>query len=79
MADSLSATELRAQLYKVIDEVIATGTPQRVRRGDDSVLIVSEHGGRRLDLTKLPRRTATACTPDELVEQRFAELWRPDL
>lgn len=50
----------------------------RVRRGQESVLIVSERSGRRLDLTKLPRRTASACTPDELVEQGFADLWRPD-
>ncbi len=78
MADALTTTELRAQLYKVIDEVLATGMPQRVRRGQESVLIVPERSGRRLDLTKLPRRTASACTPDELVEQGFADLWRPD-
>lgn len=78
MAGTLSVTELRAQLYRVIDEVLATGTPQRVQRGGRTVLITAEQGGPTLDLSRLPRRTATACSPDELVDQGFAELWKPD-
>ncbi len=78
MADPMTATELRANLYRVIDEVLETGRPQRVRRGDQFVLISPEEPRVRLRLEDLPRRDAIACSPDELVEQSFADAWTPD-
>lgn len=78
MSDSMTTTELRAQIYRVIDEVLETGQPRRIRRGDQAVIIAPETPPRRLDLARLPRRTAIACTPDELVAQGFTDTWRPD-
>ena len=78
MADTMSATELRANLYRVIDDVLLTGRPQRVRRGDQIVLIMPEEPRPRLKLEDLPRRAALACSPDELIEQGFADTWKPE-
>jgi prevent-host-death family protein len=79
MPDTLTVTELRARLYRVIDEVLATGVPQRIQRRGRAVVIGPEQDGPRLDLARLPRRTAIACTPDELVEQGFEGTWNGDL
>ena len=58
MEDALNATQLRARLYRVLDEVIATGQPQRLVRKGHSLLITLESSPRRLDLDALPRRRA---------------------
>ena len=79
MSETLTVTELRSRLYTVIDQVIETGIPQRVRRGDSFVVIQPEEGTRRLHLDRLPRRQAITCTVDELVDQTFEDEWRGDL
>lgn len=79
MADPITVTELRADLYRVVDNVLTTGKAQRIRRGDRYLTLQPEGDARRLDLDRLPRRTAITCTPDELVEQGFADQWTPDL
>ncbi len=72
MPKTLTATELRANLYRVIDEVLATGRPCRVTRGKRAVLIETETPRRRkLDLSKLTKRNVLNCTFDELVATTF--------
>jgi len=80
-SEPITATELRAQIYRVLDRVLATGKPQRVRRGDRTLVISpeAESPRKRLDLDRLPRRQAINCTPDELVEQGWEDAWKPDL
>ena len=70
MSKSLTATELRANLYRVIDEVIATGEPCRIVRDGQAVEIVRAAPRRkRRDLAKLTKRSGGLnCTFDELVE-----------
>ncbi len=79
MSDSMTVTELRSKLYRVIDQVLATGRPQRIRRGGRSVLLQPDGEGPRLRLDKLPRRQAISCTPDELIEQGFEDEWQGEL
>ena len=79
MPDPVSTTALRANLYKLIDQVINERRPLVVRRGDSHVVIHPEENSRRLDLDSLPRRQAIACTPDELIEQGFEDTWSGDL
>ena len=69
MPKNLTATELRANLYRVIDEVIATGEPCRIVRDGHAVEIVrAGHRKRRRDLSKLTKRPGGLnCTFDELV------------
>lgn len=75
MRKPMTATELRKDIYRVLDEVLETGVPQEVTRGLRTLMIVPA-GGRRLKLADLPRRKALSCTPDELVETSWE--WSPE-
>jgi hypothetical protein len=75
MGKAMTATELRKDIYRVLDDVLETGVPQEVTRGARTLMIVPA-GGRRLRLEDLPRREALSCSPDELVETSWD--WSPD-
>lgn len=75
MGKAMTATELRKDIYRVLDDVLETGVPQEVTRGARTLMIVPA-GGRRLRLKDLPRREALSCSPDELVETSWD--WSPD-
>ena len=75
MGKAMTATELRKDIYRVLDEVLETGVPQEVTRGARTLMIVPA-GGRRLRLEDLPRREASSCSPDELVETSWD--WSPE-
>ena len=77
MRKPMTPTELRKELYRVLDEVLETGVPQEVVRGARMLMIVPA-GGRRLDLSELPRRQALACSADELVATSWDREWSPE-
>lgn len=74
MRKPMTPTELRKDLYRVLDDVLETGVPQEVARGARMLMIVPS-GGRRLDLADLPRRQALACSADELVATSWDREW----
>jgi hypothetical protein len=75
MKKAMTATELRKDIYRVLDDVLESGIPQQVIRGSRALMIVPA-GGRRLRLADLPRREALNCSPDELVETSWE--WSPE-
>jgi hypothetical protein len=75
MAKTMTVTELRKDIYRVLDDVLESGVPQEVTRGSRTLMIVPA-GGKRLRLEDLPRREALNCTPDELVETSWN--WAPE-
>ena len=81
MTKPMSATELRKDIYRVLDEVLETGVPQEVRRGQRRLLIVAAEGAQRprLRLDALPRRQAIACAPDELIATSWEGEWEGEL
>ncbi len=66
MKTPLTPTELRANLYKVLDEVAQTGVPREVKRGDQILLILPATPLER-NLDKLPKRDVFDCSIDELI------------
>lgn len=78
MPKPISATELRKNVYNILDAVLASGEPQEILRGSSRLLIVPASGPRRR-LEALPRREGLACTPEELVATSWEEQWSPDL
>ncbi len=72
----LTATELRRNIYRVLDEVLSTGEAQEVIRHGRKLRIVPEQPVRR-DLTRLPRREGLLCSPDELIETSWEDAWTP--
>jgi prevent-host-death family protein len=74
---TLTATELRSRLYKVLDEVAETGVPYEVRhRGRVLLVVPGDAPQRKLD--GLPRRRVLRCTVDELVATSWADSWAQD-
>ena len=72
MAKPLSTTELRANIYKVLDEVIETSQPREIRRKGETVLLVPTGSGRRRKLDNLPRlKGVLHCSADDLVDTSF--------
>ncbi len=77
MKKPLHSTALRANIYRVLDRILRTGEPQEVVREGRRLLILPVPEA-RLDLGKLPRREALACSPDELVEISWEDAWSQD-
>ncbi|HYG63962.1 MAG TPA: type II toxin-antitoxin system Phd/YefM family antitoxin [Thermoanaerobaculia bacterium] len=77
MKKPMTPTELRKDLYRVLDDVLETGVPQEVIRGARMLMIVPA-GGRRLQLDDLTRREALACSPEELVATSWEQEWSPE-
>lgn len=78
MGKSLSPTQLRAHLFQILDEVLDTGQPCEIVRGDRKLLIVPG-GPVRRDFQALPRRQTFTCSPEELVATTWEYVPDPDL
>lgn len=76
---ALTATQLRQNVYQILDEVIESGTTQEVVRRGQKVLLVPVGPGRR-KLEDLPRReNVYKGTFDELVAISWENSWKPDV
>ena len=77
MTASLTATQLRRNIYQVLDEILETGIAQEVsRKGRKLLILPAEPKRRRLE--DLPKRSITNCTLDELVATSWESSWDPD-
>ena len=77
MSHSISATELRANVYRILDRILETGEAQEVIRNGSKLLILpATRQLRRLD--GRPKRNALACSVDELVATSWEKEWNPD-
>ncbi|RME56445.1 MAG: type II toxin-antitoxin system Phd/YefM family antitoxin [Caldilineae bacterium] len=64
---TVTPTELRANIYRLLDEVLRTGVPVAVKRGDQLLQIVP--AGRVDKFQQLPRRPEVIQgDPEDLVE-----------
>lgn len=72
----ITASKLRADIYRIIDRVIRTGEPVEIRRKNDSVLIVPVKGHSKLD--RLSRKNEyIKGDPEELVHMDWSGEWTP--
>jgi len=73
---AITATRLRANVYKVLDEVLATGTPIEVQRKGQRLRIVPVEPRSRLD--RLVRRPGyLKGDPESIVHMNWSKEWRP--
>ena len=78
MPTQLTATHLRADLFKTLDQVIATGEPVEIVRPGGTVRIVAAGSGKRL--TRLtPHPGTIKGDVDALAELNWADAWQPNL
>jgi antitoxin (DNA-binding transcriptional repressor) of toxin-antitoxin stability system len=71
-----SASELRQNIYRLLDEVLETGRPLEIERKGRRLRIVPVEEPSRLDRL-IPHPDAIAGDPEELVSIDWSEHWRP--
>ncbi len=76
---ALTASKLRANVYRLLDEVLATGKPLEIERNGEILVIApraEKKKGSKLD--NLPRREgAIIGDPDELIHMDWSSEWNP--
>ena len=78
MSKVLTPTELRRDIYRILDEILDTGEPRQVVRGEQRIVLMPlSPPPRKLD--KLPQRRTLTCPPEELVEISWEKEWQPGL
>ncbi len=74
---AITASALRADVYRILDEVLATGQPVEIQRGGQRLLIVpADAPPSRLDRVQ-PLPGLVAGDPDDLVHLDWSDTWRP--
>lgn len=73
---AVSASELRQNVYRLLDEVLETGVPLEIERGGRTLRIVPVEGPPKLDRV-VGREDFIVGDPEELVHIDWSENWRP--
>jgi hypothetical protein len=73
----VSATQLRANVYRLLDEVLETGRPLEIERNGKTLVIAPKEEKSLLD--RLPRREgAIVGDPNDLIHIDWSSEWNPD-
>lgn len=71
----ITASELRANIYRLLDQVAKTGEPIEIERDGRLLRIVAVAPPRRLE--RLVRRDIILGDPNDLVHMDWSSEWRP--
>jgi len=69
----ITASKLRENIYRILDEASATGTPIEVVRKGTVLRIVPEKRASKLD--RLKKRTGFDGDPDDIIEMDWLKEW----
>ena len=69
----ITATELRRNVYRILDEAIASGVPVEVVRKGQVVRLVPEPVVSKLD--HLKKRNAFVGDPDDIIDINWLDEW----
>jgi hypothetical protein len=70
-------SQLRANLYRLLDRVLQTGEPLEIDRAGKTLLLVPKKKKSRLD--NLVRRDVIVGDPDDLIHIDWSKEWSGDL
>jgi len=73
---SVTPSQLRADIYRLLDEVLDTGVPLEVERGGHRLVITPIQPRSRLDNLE-PHPGSIAGDPGDLVSMDWSPEWRP--
>ncbi|HWB71890.1 MAG TPA: type II toxin-antitoxin system Phd/YefM family antitoxin [Egibacteraceae bacterium] len=73
---AISASELRQNIYRLLDEVLETGLPLEIERKGKRLRIVPVHTGSRLERIQGDPELIVG-DPDDLVHLDWSPYWRP--
>lgn len=75
---TLTASKLRENIYKVLDQVLSTGIPVEIRRRGKSLRLIRSEDGSLRKLDQLVERPDyLQCKPASLVHLDWSKRWRP--
>lgn len=74
---AVTASQLRQDVYRLLDEVLSTGTPLEIERHGRRLRIVPVDSGSKLDRIK-GNPDAIVGDPDDLVHMDWSMYWNPD-
>ena len=78
MADSITPTELRKNLYRILDEILQTGKPLDINRKGHTLRISPLK--RSLSISTLKGHPGTILgDPEDIVHCDWSRHWRPKL
>ena len=72
---TVTVSTLRQNIYCLLDQVIETGQPLAVKRGDRLLKIVAEKPASKL--TRLNRHKCIRGNPEDLVHLDWSREWKP--
>lgn len=73
---TINASQLRKDVYRLLDQVLATGQPLEIERNGRLLRITSASAGSRLDRVT-PRPDLIHGDPEELISMDWSDDWRP--
>ena len=73
---TLTASKLRENIYRILDEVIRTGMPVKIERRGRTLKIVSEEPARKT--SRLIRRDMIVGSAKDLVHLDWSKEWKPE-
>jgi prevent-host-death family protein len=71
----MTASQLRQNIYRLLDQVLDTGVPLEIERKGRKLRIVPEAPRDKLD--NLKRRDCLVGDPEDIVHMDWSEEWRP--
>ena len=72
---TVTASELRQDIYQLLDRVIATGQPLEIERKGRKLRIIAAKPVSRL--AQLPKRQCIKGDPEKLVSIDWSGAWKP--
>jgi len=79
MGKRLTASHLRQNIYRILDEVIETGQPVEIERKGRVVRIETKKQDKSIFEILTPHPGAIAGDADDLVHIDWSQEWKPDL
>jgi len=74
---TVNASTLRANIYRLLDQVIDTGVPLEIERRGKRLRVVPAQSPPKL--ARLPKRPCMTTDPEALVHLDWSKEWRGDL
>lgn len=78
---AISVTQLRANIYKIVDEIIETGQPIDIEREGMTLRIIPLQHARLVKANKLERliqrREVMTSSPEDYVHIDWSDEWKP--
>lgn len=72
---AVSATELRKNIYKFLDEVLETGKPLEIERKGKKLKISAEKP--KSKLSNLKKRNTIVGDPEDIIDNNWIDEWKP--